>query len=103
MSMNGKKRTKRILKNYDSPIIPQRSKDAIVILYEVGAIGDELYHSLSNAIGFRNSMIYDYMKFDDNILFKILRNRIYLDVYDFLIDDAIYKNIIIQRIKNYTY
>lgn len=96
-------KSKRILKNYDCPIIPQRSKDAITILYEVGALDDELYSSLSNAIGFRNSMIHDYMKFDDTILFKILKEKTYLDIYTFLMDEVLYKDIIIKRIENYTY
>jgi len=34
-------KSKRILKHYDCPIIPQRSKDALFILHEVGAIDDK--------------------------------------------------------------
>lgn len=96
-------KSKRILKNYDCPIIPQRSKDAITILHEVGALEDEIYSSLSNAIGFRNSMIHDYMKFNIEVLYKILRTKSYHDVYKFLIDEAQYKEIIIKRIENYTF
>lgn len=96
-------KSKRILKHYNCPIIPQRSKDALVILHEAGAIDDELYSSLSNAIGFRNSMIHDYMKFDENILFKILNSKSYIDIYNFLIDDTSYNNIIIIRIENYVF
>jgi uncharacterized protein YutE (UPF0331/DUF86 family) len=96
-------KSKRILKYCDCPIIPQRSKDAIMILHEVGAISDEEYQSLSSAIGFRNSMIHDYMKFDENILYKILETKKYLDVYNFLITDINYKDVIINRIENYVY
>ncbi len=31
-------KSKKILKEFDCPIIPQRGRDAIFILYEVGAI-----------------------------------------------------------------
>ena len=93
---------KRILKHYNCPIIPQRSKDALNFLYDVGAIDDELYKSLNGAIGFRNSMIHDYMKFNEEILYKILQTRAYLDIYNFLIDEANYKEVIIQRIENFS-
>ena len=93
---------KRIIKHHDCPIIPQRSKDAIVILYEVGAVGDETFSALNSAIGFRNSMIHDYMKFNVNILYSVLQKKSYLDIYDFLIEDINYKEVIIKRIENYT-
>lgn len=96
-------KSKRILKHYNCPIIPQRSKDALNFLFDIGAIEDEEYYSLSSAIGFRNSMIHDYMKFDNNILFKILKDKKYIDIYNFLIDDVNYKQIIITRIENYTF
>jgi len=94
---------KRVLKHYDCPVIPQRSKDALNFLYDVGAIEDDMYYSLGAAIGFRNSMIYDYMKFKDEILFDILRERRYLDIYNFLIDGVDYREVIITRIENYTF
>jgi uncharacterized protein YutE (UPF0331/DUF86 family) len=56
---NSLAKLKRILKHYNCPIIPQRSKDALNFLYDVGAINDELYKSLNCAIGFRNSMIHN--------------------------------------------
>lgn len=96
-------KSKRILKNYDCPIIPQRSKDAITILYEVGALEDEMYHSLSNAIGFRNSMIHDYMKFNVEVLYKILETKSYDEIYNFLVENIEYKEIIIKRIENYSF
>ncbi len=96
-------KSKRILKYYGCPIIPQRSKDALNFLYDIGAIEDEEYYSLSGAIGFRNSMIHDYMKFDNEVLHKILKEKRYMDVYNFLIDNVDYKQIIITRIENYTF
>ncbi len=94
---------KRILKHYNCPIIPQRSKDALNILYDVGAIDDELYYSLSSAIGFRNSMIHDYMKFNEDILYQILKEQKYLDIYNFLIDKADYNDVVIKRVENYSF
>ncbi len=96
-------KSKRILKYYDCPIIPQRSKDALNFLYDIGALDDEEYYSLSGAIGFRNSMIHDYMKFKNEILYAILKEKRYLDIYNFLVDDINYKQIIITRIENYTF
>jgi len=96
-------KTKRILKHYDCPIIPQRSKDALSFLYDVGAIDDEVYKSLSGAIGFRNSMIHDYMKFDPEILYKILEEKKYMDIYNFLVDEVCYSNVVRKRIENFTF
>ncbi len=93
---------KRVLKYYNCPIIPQRSKDALIFLYDAGAIEDELYQSLNSAIGFRNSMIHDYMKFNEEILYKILKEKKYLDIYYFLIDDIEYSEVIIKRIESYS-
>ncbi|MEA2050954.1 MAG: DUF86 domain-containing protein [Campylobacterota bacterium] len=96
-------KSKRILKSYDCPIIPQRSKDAIYILYEVGAIDDEQYGNLNSAIGFRNGMIHDYMKFNIDVLYAILKNKLYVDIYNFLVSDVSYNDVIRSRIENYTF
>lgn len=42
------------------------------------------------------------MKFNEEILCKILQTRAYFDIYNFLIDKASYKEVIIQRIKNFS-
>jgi len=97
---NSIRKTKQILKHYNSPIIPQNSKDSIVLLHEIGAIEDDEFYELIGAVGFRNSMIHDYMKFDVDVLFKILNNKTYASVYNFLVRDVNYKNIIIKRIEN---
>lgn len=94
-------KAKKILKEYNCPLTPQRSKDAVVILHEVGAISDEIYRALSAAIGFRNVLIHDYMEFDDTMVYKILKQKSYLDIYHFLIEEPHYKDVIIRRIENY--
>jgi len=94
-------KAKRILKHYNCPVVPQRSRDAISFLYEVGAIDDEMYRSLHSAIGFRNSMIHEYMRFDEAVLYKILEAKRYLDLYDFLVDPVEYNAVVIKRIENF--
>ena len=93
---------KRTLKYYNCPIIPQRSRDALNFLYDAGAIDDELFRALNSAIGFRNSMIHDYMKFNEDVLYKILQNKNYLDVYKFLVDKAEYDSVVIKRIESFS-
>ena len=96
-------KSKRILKHYNCLIIPQRSKDALNFLYELGALEDEEYQALSSAIGFRNSMIHDYMKFDKKVLFIILKEQKYNDIYNFLMKEPNYSDVVIRRIENYTF
>ena len=94
-------KAKKILKYYNCPLVPHRNKDSIYFLYEVGAINDDEYRSLSSAIGFRNSMIHDYMQFNIDVLLKILKEKKYLDVYNFLISDINYGDVVIKRIENF--
>ncbi len=94
-------KAKRILKFYDCPIVPKRATDAIYFLYEVGYFSDEEYGKFIKIIGFRNAMIHDYMEFDDDILIDVVKNRKYMVVYDFLIDDVKMDDVIIKRIKNF--
>ena len=93
-------KSKQILKHYNSPIIPQNSKDSIILLHEIGAIKDEEFYHLRSAIGFRNSMIHDYMKFNIDVLKKIVFEKSYLHIYNFLTNDLNYKDVIIKRIEN---
>jgi uncharacterized protein YutE (UPF0331/DUF86 family) len=95
-------KSKRILKHYNCPIVPSRSRDSILFLYEVGALDDEEYQALSGAIGFRNSMIHNYMKFDNDVLFKILHEKRYDEIYYFLVKEPNYSDVVIKRIENYT-
>jgi len=96
-------KSKKILKEFDCPIIPQRGRDAIFILYEVGAITYEQYREFMGAIGFRNSMIHDYMDFKVEILLNILREKQYISIYEFLIEEPEYKESIQKRIKNFSF
>ncbi len=95
-------KAKKILKHYDCPIVPGRSKDAIFFLYEIGLIDDEKYQALIAAIGFRNSMIRDYMKFDKNILINIVKEKKYLQIYDFLTQKPDYSEILKKRISSFS-
>ncbi len=94
-------KAKKILKHYNCPMVPTRSKDAFVFMYEIGLIDDERFNSLSMAVGFRNSMIYDYMKFNENILYSILKDRKYNEVYNFLIERPDYSYSLLKRIENF--
>jgi uncharacterized protein YutE (UPF0331/DUF86 family) len=96
-------KSKKILKEFDCPIIPQRGRDAIFILYEVGAITHEQYREFMGAIGFRNSMIHDYMDFKVEILLNILRGNRYINIYEFLIEEPKYKESVQKRIRNFSF
>ena len=95
-------KAKKILKHFNCPIVPSRSKDAVYFLYECGAISEEMYSALVSAIGFRNCLVYDYIKFDIDVMFKILREKRYLDVYKFIVSDVKYSKTIINRIESYS-
>ena len=95
-------KAKKILKHYNAPITPTRSKDAIIFMYEIGLISEDKFRVLNSAIGFRNSMIYDYMEFDENILKEILYEQKYLDIYDFLIQIPEYNDTLRKRIENFS-
>jgi len=93
-------KSKQILKHYNSPVIPQNAKDSIILLHEIGALEDTIFGDLISAIGFRNSMIHDYMKFNVNVLYDIVKKKKYIPIYNFLIEDTQYKDVIIKRIEN---
>jgi uncharacterized protein YutE (UPF0331/DUF86 family) len=95
-------KSKKILKHYNCPIIPQRSKDAVYILHEVGAISDEEYQTFHSAIGFRNAPIHDYLDFDDKILIKLVKDGRYKPIYDFLVRTPKFDQVILRRIENFT-
>jgi len=95
-------KSKKILKHYNCPITPARSRDAIVFMYDMGLIDDERFRALNSAIGFRNSMIHDYMKFDKNVLIKLVREKGYMEIYDFLIQAPNYNETMIKRIESFT-
>ena len=94
-------KAKRVLKHYGCQVVPVRSRDAIFFLYEIGLIDEEMFESLNLSIGFRNSMIHDYMEFDEKVLMEILKNRSYMDLYEFLIQTPNYNDTLLNRIKNF--
>ena len=91
-------KAKKILKHYNCPVVPVRGRDAIFFMYEIGLIDDDIYQALTAAVGFRNSMIHDYMKFDENILKEIVKNRKYIVIYEFLIQKPQYSETLKKRI-----
>ena len=96
-------KSKRILKHYNSPIIPQRSKDSIDILYDVGYIDDERYREFCSVVGFRNVLIHDYMNFDDKVLYQILHSKRYRVIIDFLVEVVEPTSVVVRRIENFGY
>ena len=94
-------KAKKILKYYDCPVVPVRGRDAIFFMYEIGLIDDDIYQALAGAVGFRNSMIHDYMKFDENILREIVKKRKYMVVYEFLIQKPQYTETLKRRIRSF--
>jgi len=94
---------KKILKEFNCPIIPQRGRDGLFILYEVGAIDTETYSNLVGAIGFRNSMIHDYMQFREDILIDIVKSKKYIDIYNFVVSKPQYSSVVLQRIENFSF
>jgi uncharacterized protein YutE (UPF0331/DUF86 family) len=95
-------KARRILKHYNCPLVPSRGRDAFTILYDCGALDDELYRNLMQAVGFRNSMIHDYMNFDEEILLKIVRQQRYLDIYHFLLEKPEYNSVQRARIESFS-
>ena len=94
-------KAKKILKYYDCPVVPVRGRDAIFFMYEIGLIDEDIYQALTGAVGFRNSLIHDYMKFDENILKEIMKNRKYMIIYEFLIQKPKYSETLKKRIRSF--
>ncbi len=95
-------KAKKILKHYDCPVVPIRGRDAIFFMYDMGLIDEERLQSLNSAIGFRNSMIHDYMKFDKNILIDIVQQQKYMEIYNFLIEPPKYSETLKKRISTFS-
>ena len=96
-------KSKKILKYFNCPIIPQRSKDSIYILYEVGVIDDIQYKEFNSAIGFRNIMIHDYLEFNEDILKTALKEKKYKIIFDFIVQDDKFSQTVIKRIENFSF
>jgi uncharacterized protein YutE (UPF0331/DUF86 family) len=95
-------KAKKILKYYGCPVTPSRGRDAVFFMYELGLIEEEEFQALNAAISFRNSMIHDYMKFDESVLYAILREKRYMDIYQFLIEIPDYNETLKKRITTFT-
>ena len=95
-------KARRILKHFNCPVVPTRSRDPFVIMHEIGLISDESYQTLMQAVGFRNSMIHDYMNFDEKVLLDIVREKLYLDLHAFLVERPEYSDLMHRRIENYS-
>ena len=96
-------KAKKILQFYHCAIIPNESRDALHILADCEAIDGEMANALHNAIGFRNAMIHDYMSFNNEILVEILISQKYKMIYQFLMDECNYSELIQKRIENYVF
>lgn len=94
-------KAKRILKNFDCPIVPQKGSDAFEFMYDMGLIEDELFSTMKSAIGLRNAMIHDYMNFNDKILKNVVVSRRYSDIIRFLKSDINYSSTQLKRIENF--
>ncbi len=94
-------KAKRILKNFDCPIVPQKGSDAFEFMYEMGLIEDETYSTLKSAIGLRNAMIHDYMNFNDDILKNVVKLKKYNDIIVFLKSNISYSSTQLKRIENF--
>ena len=96
-------KARRILKHFNCPVVPTRSRDPFIMMHEIGLIDDETYQALMQAVGFRNTMIHDYMNFDERVLAGILRQQRYLDIYAFLlVEKPEYSEVLRRRIENYS-
>ncbi len=94
-------KAKKILKHFYCPMTPKSGRDAFSFMYEIGLIDDELYKGLLSAVGFRNALIHDYMNFNDDILLRLLRERGYEVIFDFLVSDVNYPDALLKRIEHF--
>ncbi len=94
-------KAKRILKNYNCPVVAQQGSDAFGFMYEMGLIGDETFSTMKSAIGLRNAMIHDYMNFNDDILFAVIKEKRYDGIVAFLHEIPNYSSAQLKRIESY--
>jgi len=94
-------KAKRILKNFNCPIVPQKGSDAFEFMYEMGLIEDDTFSTMKSAIGLRNAMVHDYMNFNDEILKNVVKSKKYLELFEFLISNTKYSSVQLKRIENF--
>jgi len=96
-------KAKRILKFHQCPMVFHKGRDAFWVLAETGVIDESVQSGMNQAIGFRNSMIHDYMNFDEETLIKIVVEGQYLQIYDFLIEPVEISDTVKNRISSFSY
>jgi len=94
---------KQILKHFQCPMVFHKGKEVFWVLTESGVIEENLQRILTQAIGFRNSMIHDYLNFDEKILVDILISEQHLIIYNFLIAPVELDETQKKRISTFTY
>jgi uncharacterized protein YutE (UPF0331/DUF86 family) len=94
---------KQILKHFQCPMVFHKGKEVFWVLTETGVIDERLQGILTQAIGFRNSMIHDYMNFDEKILIQILISEQHVIIYNFLIAPVELNETQKSRISTFTY
>ena len=94
---------KQILKHFQCPMVFHKGKEVFWVLTEAGVIDEKQQGILTQAIGFRSSMIHDYMNFDEKILIQILTNEQHLVIYKFLIAPVELDETQKNRISTFTY
>lgn len=55
---------------------PENNKDIFLVLYENKIINEKLKNNLCNMAGFRNILVYDYMKLDRGLVYDIINNNL---------------------------
>ena len=94
---------KQILKHFQCPMVFHKGKEVFWVLTESGVIEENLQRILTQAICFRNSMIHDYLNFDEKILVDILISEQHLIIYNFLIAPVELDETQKKRISTFTY
>jgi len=92
---------KQILRHFECPVVPTRSRDVFYFMHEMSLIHKDQFRILVGAVGFRNMLIHDYLEFDDKVLREVLSKKSYLDLVEFLISPVKYSQVQLQRIKTY--
>ncbi|MBI5186577.1 MAG: DUF86 domain-containing protein [Nitrospinae bacterium] len=92
---------KQILKHYNCPVVPIRGRDVFNFMHEMGLISRETYTALIKAVGLRNAMIHDYMDFDNEILARVLKEKAYSAIHEFLTEEPSYNDTLKRRIENF--
>ena len=62
---------------------PENNRDIFLVLYENKIIDEKLKDNLCNMAGFRNILVYDYMKLDRGLVYDVINNNSN-DIEDFI-------------------